>query len=111
MSLYPFFSMRIACLQFNPHLGDVNNNLTRADRVLGRANPENLDLIVLPEMAFTGKRIEVASRDWFPHAWRNRSLPVAFIASHIPWITLGSMRWLVKRGQNRAALAAPSTAP
>ncbi|CAI4213813.1 unnamed protein product [Parascedosporium putredinis] len=45
--------MRIACLQFNPHLGDVNNNLTRADRVLGRANPENLDLIVLPEMAFT----------------------------------------------------------
>lgn len=41
-------------MQFNPHLGDVNNNLTRADRVLGRANPENLDLIVLPEMAFTG---------------------------------------------------------
>ena len=48
--------MRVACLQFNPQVGDVNNNLTRADRVLSRANPENLDLIVLPEMAFSGKR-------------------------------------------------------
>lgn len=47
--------MRIACLQFNPRVGDVDNNLTRADRVLAKANPENLDLIVLPEMAFTGK--------------------------------------------------------
>ncbi|PKS07990.1 hypothetical protein jhhlp_006602, partial [Lomentospora prolificans] len=55
------FRMRIACLQFNPHLGDVNNNLTRADRVLSRANPENLDLIVLPEMAFTGYNFKALS--------------------------------------------------
>lgn len=47
--------MRIACLQFSPHLGDVNNNMDRADQVLNNANPGNLDLLVLPEMAFTGR--------------------------------------------------------
>lgn len=47
--------MRIGCLQFAPQLGDVDNNLTRADGVLSKARPENLDLLVLPELAFTGK--------------------------------------------------------
>lgn len=49
--------MRIACLQFAPHVGDVDNNLNRADSVLAKANPddlEGLDLLVLPELAFTG---------------------------------------------------------
>lgn len=46
--------MRIACLQFAPRLGDVDNNLTRADAVLSKACPEELDLLVLPELAFTG---------------------------------------------------------
>ncbi|CAM6002782.1 unnamed protein product, partial [Sphagnum balticum] len=46
--------MRIACLQFAPQVGDVDNNLNRADAVLSKANPKNLDLLVLPEMAFSG---------------------------------------------------------
>ncbi|OTB18825.1 hypothetical protein K445DRAFT_19434 [Daldinia sp. EC12] len=46
--------MRIGCLQFAPKLGDVNNNLNRADAVLSKANPENLDLLCLPELSFTG---------------------------------------------------------
>lgn len=49
--------MRIGCLQFAPHVGDLNNNLNRADAVLNRADPrdlEDLDILVLPEMAFTG---------------------------------------------------------
>ncbi|KAJ4388951.1 hypothetical protein N0V93_006413 [Gnomoniopsis smithogilvyi] len=49
--------MRIACLQFAPQVGDIDNNLNRADSVLAKANPddlENLDLLVLPELAFTG---------------------------------------------------------
>ncbi|KAG4433118.1 hypothetical protein IFR05_011413 [Cadophora sp. M221] len=46
--------MRIACLQFAPQVGDIENNLNRADAVLSRANPQNLDLLVLPELAFTG---------------------------------------------------------
>ncbi|KAM3081102.1 hypothetical protein ACMFMG_005056 [Clarireedia jacksonii] len=46
--------MRIACLQFSPQVGDVDNNLNRADAVLSRANPKNIDLLVLPELAFSG---------------------------------------------------------
>ncbi|KAK8062361.1 N-terminal amidase [Apiospora hydei] len=46
--------MRIACLQFAPQVGDIDNNLNRADAVLSKANPEDLDLLVLPELAFTG---------------------------------------------------------
>ena len=65
--------MRIACLQvwfksfwtlaltvaltseqFAPQVGDVDNNLNRADAVLSKANPQNLDILVLPELAFSG---------------------------------------------------------
>lgn len=41
-------------MQFAPHVGDVNNNLNRADAVLNKANPKDLDLLVLPELAFSG---------------------------------------------------------
>lgn len=47
-------AMRIGCLQFAPVKGDVNNNLSRADAVLLKENAENLDLLVLPELAFSG---------------------------------------------------------
>ena len=49
--------MKIGCLQFAPKVGDLNNNLNRADAVLNRADPldlDQLDLLVLPELAFTG---------------------------------------------------------
>ncbi|KAI1776295.1 carbon-nitrogen hydrolase [Hypoxylon cercidicola] len=46
--------MRIGCLQFAPQLGDLDNNLNRADKILNKANPEDLDILVLPELAFTG---------------------------------------------------------
>lgn len=50
--------MRIACLQFDPQVGDIDNNLSRADAVLGRVDSgelDGLDLLVLPELAFTGQ--------------------------------------------------------
>jgi predicted amidohydrolase len=50
--------MRIGCLQFAPQVGDISNNLNRADAVLAKADSmelDNLDLLVLPEMAFSGK--------------------------------------------------------
>lgn len=53
--------MRIGCLQFAPELGDVNHNLTRADLVLAKANPQKLDLLVLPELAFSGEFLAVLS--------------------------------------------------
>ena len=49
--------MRIGCLQFAPQVGDVDNNLNRADAVLNKADQfvvDSLDLLVLPELAFTG---------------------------------------------------------
>ncbi|KAK7432741.1 hypothetical protein QQZ08_000601 [Neonectria magnoliae] len=46
--------MRIGCLQFAPVVGDVDNNLNRADAILNSADPQELDLLVLPEMAFSG---------------------------------------------------------
>ncbi|KAH8771998.1 carbon-nitrogen hydrolase [Diaporthe sp. PMI_573] len=53
--------MRIACLQFAPQVGDVDNNLNRADSVLAKVDPddlEGLDLLVLPELAFTGYKFD-----------------------------------------------------
>ncbi|QSZ35785.1 hypothetical protein DSL72_006907 [Monilinia vaccinii-corymbosi] len=47
--------MRIACLQFAPRVGDVENNLSRANAILSKANPKDIDLLVLPEMAFSGE--------------------------------------------------------
>lgn len=56
--------MRIACLQFAPQVGDIDNNLNRADAVLAKANQDDvdsLDLLVLPELAFSGTRSLLAS--------------------------------------------------
>ncbi|KAL8951045.1 MAG: hypothetical protein Q9222_002959 [Ikaeria aurantiellina] len=49
--------MRIATLQFSPKLGLVTDNIEKADSILSRTTEEtlrNLDLLVLPELAFTG---------------------------------------------------------
>lgn len=54
--------MRIACLQFAPILGDLDNNLNRADSVLDEADPQDLDLLVLPELAFSGKSMLTAGK-------------------------------------------------
>lgn len=47
--------MRIACLQFAPNVGDVENNINHAETILDKADPKNLDWLVLPEMAFSGE--------------------------------------------------------
>jgi predicted amidohydrolase len=60
--------MRIACAQFSPQVGDADNNLNRADAVLNKALPEHfesLDLLVLPELAFTGRPLQ--KRFLLPH--------------------------------------------
>lgn len=47
--------MRIATLQLNPTLGAVSFNITRAESLLSSlASPATLDILVLPELAFTG---------------------------------------------------------
>jgi protein N-terminal amidase len=51
--------MKIACLQFAPNVADVENNLSKADEILNQVDAEDLqvDLLVLPELAFTGTPI------------------------------------------------------
>lgn len=55
--------MRIGCLQFAPQVAQVDENIELADEILLKADPENLDLLVLPELAFTGKCAK-AQRNW-----------------------------------------------
>jgi predicted amidohydrolase len=48
--------MRIVCLQFAPELGKVDDNIRRAEAILSQTKlPSELDWLVLPEMAFSGK--------------------------------------------------------
>ncbi|KFY55809.1 hypothetical protein V496_06893 [Pseudogymnoascus sp. VKM F-4515 (FW-2607)] len=46
--------MRIGCLQFAAQVGQVDHNIDLADSILAKAAPHSLDLLVLPELAFTG---------------------------------------------------------
>ncbi|KAL8671834.1 MAG: hypothetical protein Q9168_003674 [Polycauliona sp. 1 TL-2023] len=48
--------MRIATLQFSPRIGHVDDNIARADLILSSSSSrvQDIDLLVLPELAFTG---------------------------------------------------------
>ena len=48
--------MKIATLQFTPTLGDVAASIAHAESVLYKdeSKLQGLDLLVLPELAFTG---------------------------------------------------------
>lgn len=46
--------MRIATLQFSPSLGAVQHNIDRANTLLSNLRDTPLDLLVLPELAFSG---------------------------------------------------------
>jgi len=51
--------MKLAVLQFSPRVGEIAANFSRAESLLMREEREGLlqglDLLVLPELAFTGK--------------------------------------------------------
>ncbi|KAG0284922.1 Carbon-nitrogen hydrolase [Linnemannia gamsii] len=46
--------MKIACLQFAPILGEVQRNIDHATSMIAELKPEDVDVLVLPEMAFSG---------------------------------------------------------
>ena len=46
--------MKLACLQFTPTLGAVQHNIDRANTLIQSLKPSQLDLLVLPEMCFSG---------------------------------------------------------
>ena len=43
-------------------MGDVENNIKRAEAILADGDPKDLDLLILPEMAFSGKNKHNTSR-------------------------------------------------
>lgn len=46
--------MRVACLQFSAQLGKVEDNIARANALLKDSSISDFDLLILPELAFTG---------------------------------------------------------
>lgn len=46
--------MKIACLQFAPILGEVQRNIDHATSMVAKLKPEDVDVLILPEMAFSG---------------------------------------------------------
>ena len=46
--------MRLALIQTNPQLGAVQSNIDRANNLLSQLPQHQLDLIILPELAFSG---------------------------------------------------------
>ncbi len=58
--------MRVACLQFDPHLGDVSYNISRAEHIIEDAAAQDLklDLLILPELAFSGISCLKAMTGW-----------------------------------------------
>lgn len=58
--------MRIACLQFNPALGKFSENIALANALLQTSTPQDIDLLVLPELAFTGNYLVALPHSFFP---------------------------------------------
>jgi protein N-terminal amidase len=55
--------MKLACLQFAPEVGKVQENIARADSILLEAQlPFDIDWLILPELAFTGKQAQSSVR-------------------------------------------------
>lgn len=46
--------IKIALVQYDPHFRDLQGNMSRVDRMIERLTPEVVDILLLPEMAFTG---------------------------------------------------------
>ncbi|KAI9239214.1 MAG: carbon-nitrogen hydrolase [Podila humilis] len=46
--------MKIVCLQLEPQLGEVERNTKHATTMVSELKPKDVDVLVLPEMAFTG---------------------------------------------------------
>ncbi|BGP24529.1 hypothetical protein Rt10032_c03g1354 [Rhodotorula toruloides] len=47
-------TLRVACVQFDPVFKKKAQNVAKADQLIAGIQPGTLDLLVLPEMAFTG---------------------------------------------------------
>lgn len=58
-------SLKVAVVQSVPVIGDITENLRRAERLVAQA--AGADLVVFPELSLTGYDLDLAAND--PHAW------------------------------------------
>lgn len=75
--------MHIAILQFSPVLGAVEQNMARADELLRTANTKGLDLLVLPELAFSGAYGE--HLDFITRLGISKCVSLARVPSRVSW--------------------------
>lgn len=59
--------MRLALLQFNPEIGKRTQNIARTNSLLQAVSPQDVDLLVLPELAFTGTLYSPQPSSCFPN--------------------------------------------
>lgn len=73
--------LNIALVQYDPRFRDVQGNMQRVDKMIARLTPELVDILLLPEMAFTGymfaSRVEIdpflESEDGPSISWAQRT--------------------------------------
>lgn len=57
--------MRIATLQLASRLGERDVNIALADQLLSQKDLSNIDLLVLPEMAFSGRCLSTDTQQFY----------------------------------------------
>ncbi len=103
--------MKIHALQYDITWEDREATRATVERLLERARPAAGDLIVLPEMGFTGFSMDPA-RVADGEARETESLLAALARRHGAWVLGGIVtRAADGRGRNEAALASPDGAP
>ncbi|KAH9847909.1 carbon-nitrogen hydrolase [Lenzites betulinus] len=120
--------MRVAVVQFDPKIGQVQDNIRKAQSLCERLRPNTVDLVCLPEMVFTGYIFPNAAAI-APHLEEPRTGPTsrfcAALAARLhcyvvagyperllpheltPPIRLGNGRIAERIGANAAALYGP----
>lgn len=68
--------LRVAVVQLNPKLGQVQANIQRARDLCNKLQPKSLDLVCFPEMAFTGYMFDDAAAAT-PHLEEPRTGPTS----------------------------------
>ncbi|KAI8930245.1 carbon-nitrogen hydrolase [Entophlyctis helioformis] len=66
--------MKVVCMQFAPVLGSVDANIAKANELLTLLEADNVDILVLPEMAFSGYAFK-SREDVLPFAEEGQSGP------------------------------------
>jgi len=80
--MVPRVPMKIAVVQFNPKIGQVQANIAKARDICAKLNPLSVDLVCLPEMIFTGY-VFPTSASISPHLENPRTGPTSLFCAEL----------------------------